>query len=173
MIIRIGSLAVMRMVNIASNSITHCAAHQHVTEIVAPKFGRDTNPDAMAAAERRLYELARYAAAAAATIKDRLIEAVLRALGRVPAGAHPSTADSAAGNHFLEISTSKFTPQGGQWYFVALTYDLQLTDDIVFRPLARLPPFAILPRDHALAARATLRLADLAPEPMVLLELPI
>jgi DNA-binding transcriptional LysR family regulator len=56
---------------------------------------------------------------------------------------------------------------------VALTYDLQLTDDIVFRPLARLPPYAILPRDHALAARATLRLADLAPEPMVLLDLPL
>src|SRR5258707_2323487 len=56
---------------------------------------------------------------------------------------------------------------------VALTYDLQLTDDIVFRPLARLPPYAILPRDHALAARATVRLADLAPQPMILLDLPL
>jgi DNA-binding transcriptional LysR family regulator len=58
-------------------------------------------------------------------------------------------------------------------FLVALTYDLQLGDDIVFRPLARLPPFAILPKGHALAARPTLALADLAPEPMVFLDLPL
>lgn len=58
-------------------------------------------------------------------------------------------------------------------FLVALTYDLQLGDDFVFRPLARLPPYAILPKGHVLAARPTLGLADLAPEPMVLLDLPL
>jgi DNA-binding transcriptional LysR family regulator len=58
-------------------------------------------------------------------------------------------------------------------FLVALTYDLQLGDDIVFRPLARLPPYAILPKGHALAAHKTLGLADLAPEPMVFLDLPL
>jgi DNA-binding transcriptional LysR family regulator len=58
-------------------------------------------------------------------------------------------------------------------FLVALTYDLQLGDDIVFRPLASLPPFAILPRSHTLAGRETLTLAELAPEPMVFLDLPL
>jgi DNA-binding transcriptional LysR family regulator len=58
-------------------------------------------------------------------------------------------------------------------FLVALTYDLQLGDDIVFRPLARLPPYVILAKTHPLAARATLGLADLAPEPMVFLDLPL
>jgi len=58
-------------------------------------------------------------------------------------------------------------------FLVALTYDLQLGDDIVFRPLASLPPFAILPKGHALATRDRLSLAELAPEPMVFLDLPL
>ncbi len=58
-------------------------------------------------------------------------------------------------------------------FLLALTYDLQLGDDIVFRPLASLPPFAILPKGHALAARDRLSLAELAPEPMVFLDLPL
>jgi DNA-binding transcriptional LysR family regulator len=58
-------------------------------------------------------------------------------------------------------------------FLVALTYDLQLGDDIVFRPLATLPPFAILPKGHRLAAQEKLGLAELAPEPMVFLDLPL
>ena len=58
-------------------------------------------------------------------------------------------------------------------FLVAVTYDLQLGDDIVFRPLATLPPFAILPKGHTLAAQERLGLADLAPEPMVFLDLPL
>ena len=36
---------------------------------------------------------------------------------------------------------------------VALTYDLEIPNDVHFEPLATLPPIAILPADHPLAQR--------------------
>lgn len=56
---------------------------------------------------------------------------------------------------------------------VALTYDLAIPADLEFVALAVLPPFALLPGEHPLAARETIGLADLAPHPMVLLDLPL
>lgn len=56
---------------------------------------------------------------------------------------------------------------------IALTYDLALPADLEFTALAVLPPFAILPETHALAGRATVTAADLAPLPMILLDLPL
>lgn len=56
---------------------------------------------------------------------------------------------------------------------LALTYDLQLPEDLVFAPLAELPPHVLLAADHPLATRPELRLADLAAEPLVLLDLPL
>ncbi len=56
---------------------------------------------------------------------------------------------------------------------VALTYDLGLENDLAFEPLAPAPPYALLPRGHALAERTQVTLADLAAEPLVLLDLPL
>jgi DNA-binding transcriptional LysR family regulator len=55
---------------------------------------------------------------------------------------------------------------------MALTYELDLTDDIQFVPLFSLPPFAILPRKHRLATAKTVSLEDLSGEPYVMLDLP-
>lgn len=55
---------------------------------------------------------------------------------------------------------------------VALTYDLDIPADLEFVPVLPLPPYAILPPDHPLAARDGVTAADLAPLPMVLLDLP-
>ncbi|WP_435258693.1 LysR substrate-binding domain-containing protein [Thioclava sp. FR2] len=55
---------------------------------------------------------------------------------------------------------------------IALTYDLDIPDDLVFQPLASLPPHVVLPADHPLAERDGLTLQDLAAFPMVLLDLP-
>jgi DNA-binding transcriptional LysR family regulator len=55
---------------------------------------------------------------------------------------------------------------------MALTYDMAMPRDLVFTPLVALPPHAILPADHALAAKPIVDLADLAPLPMILLDLP-
>ncbi len=56
---------------------------------------------------------------------------------------------------------------------LALTYDLAIPTDLEFVELATLPPFAILSEDHPLAARASLSVEDLAPNPMILLDLPL
>jgi DNA-binding transcriptional LysR family regulator len=55
---------------------------------------------------------------------------------------------------------------------MALTYDLDLTGDIQFQPLLSLPPFAILPKSHRLAAGKTISLEELSGEPYVMLDLP-
>ncbi len=55
---------------------------------------------------------------------------------------------------------------------IALTYSLDLTEDIAFTPLLSLPPYAILPRTHRLARARKVSLADLLPEPYVMLDLP-
>ena len=55
---------------------------------------------------------------------------------------------------------------------IALTYDLGIPDDLEFVPLFSLPPYALLPDMHELAHRRVLTPQDLAPHPMVLLDLP-
>ena len=56
---------------------------------------------------------------------------------------------------------------------IALTYDLAIPTDLEFFELAVLPPFAILAEAHPLAHRASLSVEDLAPCPMILLDLPL
>lgn len=56
---------------------------------------------------------------------------------------------------------------------VALTYDLNITDDFEFLPLIDLPPFVLLGDVHPLAGWSSVTPRDLAEYPMVLLDLPI
>lgn len=56
---------------------------------------------------------------------------------------------------------------------LALTYDLQLEDDIAFEPLVELPPLVLLGAEHPLAARRSLPLEALAGEGLILLDLPL
>lgn len=56
---------------------------------------------------------------------------------------------------------------------MALTYDLHVTENVVFTPLVPLPPYAIVARDSPLASRGTITLAELAKHPLVLLDLPL
>lgn len=56
---------------------------------------------------------------------------------------------------------------------VAITYDLQITEDIAFAPLATLPPYALFGGSHPLARERTVKLGQLAPLPMVLLDMPM
>ncbi len=55
---------------------------------------------------------------------------------------------------------------------IALTYDLDLSDDIHFVPLLNLPPFVILPKGHRLATRGVISLVDLRGDPFIMLDLP-
>jgi DNA-binding transcriptional LysR family regulator len=56
---------------------------------------------------------------------------------------------------------------------IALTYDLAIPTDLTFIELAVLPAFAVLAETHPLAHRASLSVEDLAPSPMILLDLPL
>jgi DNA-binding transcriptional LysR family regulator len=56
---------------------------------------------------------------------------------------------------------------------IAVTYDLELGDDIVFTPLASLPPYALFGASHPLARERSVKMAQLADLPMVLLDLPL
>lgn len=56
---------------------------------------------------------------------------------------------------------------------LALTYDLAIPADLAFEPLLRLPPYAVFDPAHPLAGRRAVTPADLAPHPMVLLDLPL
>ncbi|RTM06187.1 MAG: LysR family transcriptional regulator [Hyphomicrobiales bacterium] len=54
----------------------------------------------------------------------------------------------------------------------ALTYDLELSQDMTFEPLMQLPAYVMLPAAHRLAGRAGITPQELVDEPMVLLDLP-
>lgn len=56
---------------------------------------------------------------------------------------------------------------------VAVSYDLQISEDIDFLPLATLPPYALFGAGHPLARERTIKLTQLAPLPMVLLDMPL
>lgn len=56
---------------------------------------------------------------------------------------------------------------------VALTYEVSMTAEMEFVPLASLPTYVLLAADHPLANRKSLRLAELEREPFVALDLPL
>jgi DNA-binding transcriptional LysR family regulator len=56
---------------------------------------------------------------------------------------------------------------------LAITYDLQISDDMDFLPLATLPPYALFGAAHPFARERSVKLAQLAALPMVLLDLPM
>lgn len=56
---------------------------------------------------------------------------------------------------------------------LAITYDLQLAEDVNFEVLAQLPPYALLSELHPVAQQTAITLEELAPLPMALLDLPM
>jgi len=54
-----------------------------------------------------------------------------------------------------------------------LTYDMNLPADVDFLPLAQVPPYAYVAATHRFARRRAVTLAELAPEPFLLLDLPV
>lgn len=55
---------------------------------------------------------------------------------------------------------------------IGLFYDVNISDRLDKETLASYPPYAVLPEGHELAGKRTLSLKELAPYPMVLIDLP-
>jgi DNA-binding transcriptional LysR family regulator len=55
---------------------------------------------------------------------------------------------------------------------VALTYDLDLSQDLTFEPLMEVPAYVMFAHDHKFANKESITPQELADEPMVLLDLP-
>ncbi|MFC3283022.1 LysR family transcriptional regulator [Litchfieldella rifensis] len=58
-------------------------------------------------------------------------------------------------------------------YELAFTYDLQIPESVDFTPLYRFPPYAVVAASHPLGQRDSIRLAELAEFPMVMLDWPL
>lgn len=56
---------------------------------------------------------------------------------------------------------------------VGITYDLSVPDDVLFTPLADLPPHVLVAESHPFARRPAVSLEELVSEPMILLDLPL
>jgi DNA-binding transcriptional LysR family regulator len=81
---------------------------------------------------------------------------------------------------YPEVRVRQFERNQGQLFEMlqrgeidaALTYDLELSQDMTFEPLVQLPAYVMLPAAHRLAGRAGITPEELVDEPMVLLDLP-
>lgn len=56
---------------------------------------------------------------------------------------------------------------------VALTYDMEIPQDVHFEGLIALRPFVMLHPEHAMAQQESVSLRDIAAEPLILLDLPL
>jgi len=63
--------------------------------------------------------------------------------------------------------------EGGQEELLRALHDGRISEEIRFEPMATLPPLAVLPSAHPLAKGKDVSLADLAAEPLILLDLPL
>ena len=56
---------------------------------------------------------------------------------------------------------------------VAIAYDLNTPEDILFKPLVSLPPHVVVSEAHPFARQTAVSLRELVSEPMILLDLPL
>jgi DNA-binding transcriptional LysR family regulator len=120
-----------------------------------------------------------YAAASEASnqVRGRLLVGCMVTLAPmiVPELSHSfTTAYPAADLRHLEADHERLIEALGHAELdVAVTYDLNIPASIAFTALASLPAHIVVSDSHPLATRASVTLAELADEPLVLLDLPI
>lgn len=87
---------------------------------------------------------------------------------RAFAAAHPAIAITLHEHHVQGVVDGLSAGQ----FELALTYDLNLTEDLAFEPLVAMPLHAVLAKNHRLAREKEVSLEQLTQFPMVLLNLP-
>ncbi|MEZ5912349.1 MAG: LysR family transcriptional regulator [Paracoccaceae bacterium] len=183
-----GSIArAAERLNVSSPSISAAIA-QLEQELGLPLFVRHHAQGlSLTSAGRRMLEQARRALREAGALRDMageisgqvrgplalgclvtFAQILLPALRRGFEEAHPDVRVSQRELNQMEILSGLRRSE----IDMALTYDLDVPADLRFVPLVALPPHAVLPAMHPLAGRARVRIEELAPFPMVLLDLP-
>ncbi|MCB5909188.1 LysR family transcriptional regulator [Streptomyces pinistramenti] len=99
------------------------------------------------------------------TLAPFCLPQLLREFGR----AHPAVRVQVTEG---DIRTVQDALRGGTCE-LALLYDLGLDPDLDREVLAVAPPYALVPPEHRLAGAGAVRLADLAEDPMIVLDLPL
>jgi DNA-binding transcriptional LysR family regulator len=82
---------------------------------------------------------------------------------------HASARITAIAGHQTELFESL---RNGQISAV-LTYEMNIPADMDFRMLGKIPPYAYVASNHRLGRKRTIKLAELAEEPFLLLDLPL
>ena len=98
------------------------------------------------------------------TFAPMVMPRVIRAF----AAAHPAIAISLHEHHVQGVLDGLASGS----FEIALTYDLNLGEDLAFEPLVEIPIHAVLAKGHRLAREKEVSLEQLARWPMVLLNLP-
>ena len=183
-----GSVALAaERVNVSSPSISAAISQLEATFGLQLFIRRHAQGLSLTAGGRQLVATAREVLAAADRLTDHAADIAGRIAGPLTVGClltfaqvllpqlRRSFADRYPEVTFLQYEGHQaelFDALRAARYDLALTYDLDIPPDLDFLPLIPLAPYALLPEGHALASRAFVTPADLAPHPMVLLDLP-
>jgi DNA-binding transcriptional LysR family regulator len=99
------------------------------------------------------------------TLGPQYVPGILKRMARLYPGitVAPVEADLDQLNRLLEAGRIE----------LALTYDVEIGPRILTEQVAELTPYALLPARHRLAKKATVRPADLAADPFILVDLPL
>lgn len=98
------------------------------------------------------------------TLAPMLVPAIVRSFGAAFPGVQIRAVEGNAADLCARLARAEID--------VALAYDLGLTREVTFEPLASLPPHVVVGEGHALAARTALSLGEIHREPLILLDLP-
>ena len=98
------------------------------------------------------------------TLAPMLVPEILRSFGDAYPGVQLRSVEGDAASLAARLGRAEID--------VALAYDLGLPREVAFSPLASLPPHVVVGEGHRFAAESALTLAQLAAEPLVLLDLP-
>ena len=98
------------------------------------------------------------------TLAPMLVPEILRSFGQAYPGVQLRSVEGDAASLSARLARAEID--------VALTYDLGLTPEVAFEPLASLPPHVVLGEGHRLASATALSLREVEREPLILLDLP-
>lgn len=98
------------------------------------------------------------------TVAPLIVPELIRAF----TAANPAARINCQEGHHEELLTGLHEGR----FEMALSYDLEAGHGVAFEPLAEFPPYAILAPSHPLAEHPRVSLAQLAAEPMILLDWP-